>query len=573
MQVLPVTFSLAASFLSSFTLLGLPAEVYTQGTQFLAVLVFTPITALAVVKIFLPVFYKLQAPSSFHFLELRFNSKVRLLAASLSSFNLIFVISIIIYLPALALEELMEIDVDIACIILFVVCVFYTTMGGIKAVIWTDLFQLFFMFIGTASVIFLGNQRAGGVLAVLETNSKDNRIQFFNMAFDPRERHTIWGTMLGAGFQWCGVFAISQMQVQRYLALPSLTKAKQACILSLCLMTLLVGMVGYMGLLLYALYVDCAPLVAGQVKKQDQLVPFMVLDIASDLPGLPGLFMAGVISGSLSTISSGLNALAAVALRDFVPDSLREKMGPRKQALVTKLFCAFFGLVAYAGTFLIRFFPGMLEVGTLVSGAVNGPILGLFLAGMLLPWVNSRGALLGFLTSTLVTGWIAVGNRVYSRDAPYKSETSPPFPNSTVGCPPVFQEIPPTDHILSSHASSGHLALYDISYIWSSLIGASLVLITSLIYSCLGSSQDINSLDAGLIAPGIYEMVSSASTSTTTSGNTSKRTSLGSRSSIGGESNNRGESNCDKVNWSINPGGGESSRGESTLSNNPDVAS
>ena len=105
-----------------------------------------------------------------------------------------------------AFLQLMEIDVDMACIILFVICVFYTTMGGIKAVIWTDLFQvtflplklpssfilsqdhygnnehhknlsthiiqLFFMFIGTASMIFLGNQRAGGVLAVLEANSK-----------------------------------------------------------------------------------------------------------------------------------------------------------------------------------------------------------------------------------------------------------------------------------------------------------------------------------------------------------------------------------------------------------------
>ena len=115
-----------------------------------------------------------------------------------------------------AFLQLMEIDVDMACIILFVICVFYTTMGGIKAVIWTDLFQvtflpqfhfyslktvinilmetmnnkheqkwsthiiqLFFMFIGTASVIFLGNQRAGGVLAVLEANSKVFYKEFF----------------------------------------------------------------------------------------------------------------------------------------------------------------------------------------------------------------------------------------------------------------------------------------------------------------------------------------------------------------------------------------------------------
>merc|ERR1719369_2006690 len=76
MHFLPVTFSLVASFLSAITLLGMPAEVYTQGTQFLSVVAFTPITAFVLISTFLPIFHNLQLPTSFHYLELRFCRQV-----------------------------------------------------------------------------------------------------------------------------------------------------------------------------------------------------------------------------------------------------------------------------------------------------------------------------------------------------------------------------------------------------------------------------------------------------------------------------------------------------------------
>ena len=84
-------------------------------------------------------------------------------------------------------------------------------------------------------------------------------------------------------------------------------------------MAFLLLMVGWLGMVVYAVYVECDPITTKQVRTQDQVLPLLVLQVAGDVPGLPGLFMAGVFSGSLSTISSGLNSLAAIGLRDFMP--------------------------------------------------------------------------------------------------------------------------------------------------------------------------------------------------------------------------------------------------------------
>jgi len=311
----------------------------------------------------------------------------------------------------------------------------------------------------------------------------------------------VYGTVIGLGVNWMVAFTVSQMQVQRYLCLPTLREAKKACITTMFGMATLTLMVGWLGLTLYTTYVNCDPITAKQVKTKDQLLPFLVLHVAGDIPGLPGLFMAGVFSGSLSTISSGLNALAAIALKDFTPSRILGKMGEYQQALLTKLFSFIFGVACFGITYLIRYMPGLLEAAMVVGGVVNGPIIGIFTVGMLLPWVNSRGATLGFMGSVLVTTWVAVGGNVYKRFNPYTSQTSLSVPNSTVGCPATWMDGWEPSPTVPPHPLPGHLDIYDISYVWYSLVGALLVILFSLLYTWTVSSQDLTQLPPSLMAP------------------------------------------------------------------------
>merc|ERR1712170_308644 len=133
MGVFPMTMSLVASFMSAITLLGTPAEVYANGTQYCLLVLSYPFVMAAAAHIYMPVLYDLGVSTSYEYLEWRFNKAVRTLGAACFILQMTLYMAIVVYTPALALSQLTGFDVDIACAVIFAVCIFYTTIGGIKA--------------------------------------------------------------------------------------------------------------------------------------------------------------------------------------------------------------------------------------------------------------------------------------------------------------------------------------------------------------------------------------------------------------------------------------------------------
>ena len=147
---------------------------------------------------------------------------------------------------------------------------------------------------------------------------------------------------------------------------------------------------------MFAYYHDCDPIKSRQVAKKDQLFPLFVMQVMGDIPGggnpqlptmennlqnlfsVPGLFVAGVFSGALSTVSSGLNSLAAVCLKDFFGSGCNLKLSEERAALVTKLLAVLFGVIGYGIVFLVKYLPGVLEVttaNTSVHKSINNIVL------------------------------------------------------------------------------------------------------------------------------------------------------------------------------------------------------
>merc|ERR1712222_232304 len=98
-------------------------------------------------------------------------------------------------------------------------------------------------------------------------------------------------------------------------------------------------------MVIYAYYHDCDPMTTRQVNKKDQLFPLFVMQVMKDYPGVPGLFVAGVFSGALSTVSSGLNSLAAVCLKDFIASGCNIALSDEKQTIITKVLAVVFGII------------------------------------------------------------------------------------------------------------------------------------------------------------------------------------------------------------------------------------
>ena len=118
----------------------------------------------------------------------RFGKSVRLLAACCFTIQMTMYMAIVVYAPALALEQVTGFPLDIAVVVIFVVCIFYSAIGGIKAVMWTDTFQAVCMFGSFLAIIIKGNFDAGGASTVFDINYQSGRVELFNFDPDPRQR-------------------------------------------------------------------------------------------------------------------------------------------------------------------------------------------------------------------------------------------------------------------------------------------------------------------------------------------------------------------------------------------------
>lgn len=148
---------------------------------------------------------------------------------------------------------------------------------------------------------------------------------------------------------------------------------------------------GFCGIVMFARYAYCDPLASKRVDKRDQILPLYVMDVLSeDLPGFPGLFVAMLFSGSLSTISSCLNGLGAVFTRDFAQALWfdRYKVSEKAQARFSRLFTLIFGIIVILLILIVEQLPGVLDAAISLTSAFGGPIFGIFIVGIFLPFVK-----------------------------------------------------------------------------------------------------------------------------------------------------------------------------------------
>jgi len=501
MGTLPMTLSLVASFMSAITLLGTPAEMYVSGTQYCALVLSYPLVMGAAAHLYLPVFANIKITTSYQYLQFRFGSSVQLLCSACFMFQMLVYMAIVVYAPALALTQVTGLDVDLACAIIFLVCTFYTAIGGIKAVMWTDTFQAICMFGSFLAIVVKGNSDVGGTPVVFARVAE--RIELFNLEPDMRMRHTLWSLVIGGYFTWISIYGINQTQVQRYLTVKKTSQAVKAIWLNVLGIGSLLLICAYGGLVMFAFYYNCDPLTTQQVLKKDQLFPLFVMQVMGDFPGIPGLFVAGVFSGALSTVSSGLNSLAAVFLRDLLEDGMKVQLSESRSMLLTKVLAVVFGLIGYALIFVVKSIGGVLEAALGIFGIVGGPVLGAFTLGMFFPFANTMGAFVGTFSSLIFTMWMGFGQTVSQLTKHYDGATwSPKKPVSIEGCPESWLNYT-TPAPVGPSESFTHLPLYEVSYMWFSAIACIWCIVVGIIVSLLSKPKDYRQVDRRLISPGL----------------------------------------------------------------------
>ncbi|XP_054166109.1 putative sodium-dependent multivitamin transporter [Oppia nitens] len=482
MSVIPVAFSLMASFMSAITLLGVTAEIYMFGIEFIIInisyIIGTPIAGL----IFLPVFYKLKVVSIYEYLEKRFNRTVRITASLVFTTQMIVYMSIVLYAPALALSAVTGLSKWTAIISVGFVCTLYCTIGGIKAVIWTDVFQSILMFTALIAIIIKGTVDVGGIDVVWHRALVSNRLNLINLDPNPFTRQSLWSLTIGGVFIYVSLYGVNQTQVQRLLTLKSLRKSQKALTISWILTSMLSLITAFTGLVIFANFWKCDPLLENEILKSDQLMPYFVMKSLATYPGLPGLIIAGIFSGSLSSVSSFVNSLAAVSLEDYIKPHFRDRLSQKFEIIASKILVMFYGCLCVSLTVLADQMPAILQASLIIFGVVGGPLLMLFTAGMCCPGCNSFGTLIGFVISLIVGFWIGIGNVLFA---------SKPIPlsRSTQECPNnMFNNL--TSSLPQQPLNQNNsFSLYNLSYMWFSAFTFTIGLIIAIILSKLKGNQ------------------------------------------------------------------------------------
>ncbi|KAL0106500.1 hypothetical protein PUN28_016304 [Cardiocondyla obscurior] len=483
MNIIPVGIGLVVSFMSAVTLLGVSAENYTYGTQFVVInlsyLIGTPIVCYG----FLPVFYKLQATSAYEYLEKRFGIRARMIGSFISWLQLLLYSGVVLYAPSLALEATTGMSKTASIIIIGLVCAFYSSIGGIKAVLITDVFQGLLMFAALFLIIGTAATEVGGLGEIWEIAKKGQRLEFDRIDLDPTVRHTWWSLTFGGLCTFLSLYGVNQVQIQRTLSVKNMKASQTAMWMSWPILTLLSFTTCFSGLAMYSKYYKCDPFLKKRITSPDMLMPLYVMDTMSNIPGLAGLFIAGIFSAGLSTISAALNSLAALTLEDYMKplckNCIRFEFTPSKTATIAKILAFAYGIISIALAFLAQLLGGLLQASLTIFGVVGGPLLGIFTLGMSTVSATEGGAVTGVFTAFAFLFWIVFGQ---PRPIP------PKLPTTIEGCNVTNVTISISQNIINlskSVGDSSYFYLYRISYMWYCPIGFLITFLVGLLFSNL----------------------------------------------------------------------------------------
>ncbi|ODM98275.1 Sodium-coupled monocarboxylate transporter 1 [Orchesella cincta] len=503
MSIIPVAASVMVTFVSAITILGFPAEIYGHGAQiFILHLVSAcafPISAYLI----MPFFYRMKLTSINEYLEHRFDSVwIRWLAAGILILQQVTLSGVVLYAPSIALDAFLGFPMWMSVLAIGICATIYTSIGGLKAVVGTDLFQFFMMLIGMIAISWKGISAAGGFVTTFRLANERGRFNFFDFTFDPFSRHNFWNFLIGTGFHAIMQPGVSQLQVQRYSSMPTCSKAKQAIIGSVPLKLVFMSLCLLTGISIFAFYADCDPLSTGGITKIDQIVPYFVVHELADIPGMMGIFTSCIFSGVLSTLSSSLNSLSAVTWEDFlVRTKYFRAMTPKAQTNVSRLIGAIFGVICMGLAFCAQNLGAIYSATFAVIGATSGALYGVFLMGLFIPFVNAIGAIVGMLSGLIVMMVISIVAFIF------KKTGKASLPMSTEGCSALnatslllnltttipTTTLAPAPLITSISLDEWPWKVFSLSYLLYPIVTAAVTIIVGMIISLLFAACDKDS--------------------------------------------------------------------------------
>jgi Na+/proline symporter len=257
-----VGLSVMATQLSAITLVGTTGQAYATGLRFIQFYLGLPLAMILLSLTLVPFFHRANVYTAYEYLERRFDVRTRTLTSFLFLMGRVFSLGVVIAAPAVVISAILGWTIPVTVAVLSVPMVFYTALGGVQAVAWTDVKQMFIIVFGLFAaivVLLMGLPDDVGIGQAVNLAAATGRLRALDFRFDLRETYTVWSGLLGGLFLMLSYFGCDQSQVQRYLTAKSVDEARHSLLMSAYVKIPLQLLILGTGILVFVFYVFITP--------------------------------------------------------------------------------------------------------------------------------------------------------------------------------------------------------------------------------------------------------------------------------------------------------------------------
>jgi solute:Na+ symporter, SSS family len=417
--------SLVGTSISSITFLAFPGDAYkTAWLRFLPNLMM-PFAVLIAAYLFLPFFRRGKLTSAYEYLEHRFGPGVRLYGSIAFIITQLIRLSLILYLISLLLHELTGVSTTWSILIAGGFVAIYTIMGGIDAVIWTDVMQtLVLLFGGIVTLLFIVTHLPGGmgqIFSVAIADSKlgfadliDGRMQASPIGFSLQSKTVSMMLIIGL-LNFLTEYSGNQNIVQRYVAAKSTREARKGMLVGVVTSIPIWTFYMFLGTALYVFFkvfptIESMEILEG-TRKAEQILPYFIINYLP--PGITGFVIAAAMAAAMSSLDSSINAVSTVSIIDIYKRHIKKDRPDRHYLVVAWIIAAvtggfmIFGAILLANTDAKTF----QDTSTMLASVAGGGLLGMFCLGFFTTKGDSRAVFYGIVTTIVFSIWTVLAKK------------------------------------------------------------------------------------------------------------------------------------------------------------------
>lgn len=402
-----ICFTIVATETSTLSFIGVPASAYAGDMTFLQLAMGYVVGRFLVSVLFIPAYFRGELFTSYELLQRRFGTSVKTAAAGIFLVTRSLADGIRLFATALVIAVVTGVPVSWTVIVLALAMIVYTVRGGVSAVIWTDVVQMF-VYVAGALVVFgaLLARIPGGWAEVVRVGGAAGKFRVLDLSFSPGSVYTLWAGLIGGVALTLATHGTDQYLVQRLLSARSSREASLGLVLSGILVFAQFVLFLLIGVMLFAFHQHVP--VSASLQRNDEILPLFLVTTLSG--GTAGFIVAAIVAAALSP---SLNAMAATTVNDFYQKYFRPDADEATLMRVSRHATVGWGIVqlgvALGAQWMDR---SVLDAGLSVLSLTSGPVLGAFLVGVLSRRVGGRAVLVGMGAGTAVLVWLWWGGRV-----------------------------------------------------------------------------------------------------------------------------------------------------------------